>query len=106
MAKAKTLKMIILLLGILLIGGVAYGQMNRQGSAEIEPGSEANGFRDTKWRTDISTRQLQKFRRQVSFQTLKTRFYHIFGLILDFTLGVVQKISNLFSSPTFQRFPL
>jgi hypothetical protein len=55
MAKAKTFKMIILLLGILLIGGVAYGQMNRQGSAEIEPGSEANGFRDTKWGTDITT---------------------------------------------------
>jgi hypothetical protein len=55
MAKAKTLKMIILLLGILLIGGVAYGQVNRQGSAAFGPGSEPNGFRDIKWGTDIST---------------------------------------------------
>jgi hypothetical protein len=55
MAKAKILKMTILLFGILFIGGVAYGQINRQGSAEFEPGSEPNGFRDIKWGTDIST---------------------------------------------------
>jgi len=54
-AKAKTLKMTILFFGILLMGGVAYGQINRQGSAVFEPGSEANGFRDIKWGTDIST---------------------------------------------------
>ena len=55
MAKAKILKMTILLFGILFIGGVAYGQINRQGSAAFEPGSEPNGFRDIKWGTDIST---------------------------------------------------
>lgn len=55
MAKAKTLKTIILLLGIPFIGGVASGQINRQGPAVFEPGSEPNGFRDIKWGTDIST---------------------------------------------------
>jgi hypothetical protein len=52
--KAKTLKMIIFLLGLFFIGGVAYGQIKRQGSAAFEAGSEPDGFRDIKWGTDIS----------------------------------------------------
>ena len=54
-ARAKTLEMILLLVGILFTESVAYGQINRLWSAEIEPGSGPNGFRDIKWGTDIST---------------------------------------------------
>jgi hypothetical protein len=54
-AKEKTLKVIILLLGIHFMGSVASGQINRQGSAEFGSGSEPNGFRDIKWGAEIST---------------------------------------------------
>jgi hypothetical protein len=46
------------------------------------------------------------FAGRYAFKPLKRGFYHIFGFILDFTLGEGQKISILISGATFQRFPL
>ena len=52
---ARTFRMLIVILGILLMVNVTFGQLIRQGAVELKPGSEPDGFRGITWGTDIST---------------------------------------------------
>ena len=50
----KALRILIIFLGILLMGGLATG-LPPGGSSDFKPGSEPDGFRGIKWGTDIAT---------------------------------------------------
>ena len=53
--RMKTLKILVVILGILFMNSLALAQPVGQGAGEFKPGSEPNGFRGINWGADIST---------------------------------------------------